>query len=88
MTPQLYLLARVQWPGAELAWAVPASAASLGRDEETEEQRGLSLHRAFMAQANGLRLSCGLPAPQTRKMASIGHSNKGGASGPRASSAG
>ena len=67
MTPQLYLLARVQWPGEEFAWAVPASAASLGRDEETEEQRGgLSLHRAFMAQPNGLRLSCGLRARQTR----------------------
>src|SRR5512143_2921237 len=36
---------------------------------------------------NGLRLSCGPPAPQTRKMASIGHSDRGGASGPTASSA-
>ena len=37
---------------------------------------------------NGLRLSCGPPAPQKRKMASIGHSDRGGASGPTASSAG
>jgi hypothetical protein len=33
---------------------------------------------------NGLRLSCGLPAPQPKKMASIGPSDRGGASGPTA----
>jgi hypothetical protein len=38
--------------------------------------------------SNGLRLSCGPPAPQTRKMASIEHPDRGGASGPTASSAG
>src|SRR5512143_3571037 len=37
---------------------------------------------------NGLRLSCGPPAPQRRKMASIGPSARRGASGPTASSAG
>src|SRR5512146_871003 len=37
---------------------------------------------------NGLRLSCGPPAPQARKMASTGLSDRGGASGPTASSAG
>src|SRR5512146_856258 len=36
---------------------------------------------------NGLRLSCGPPAPQTGKMASIERSDRGGASGPTASSA-
>jgi hypothetical protein len=36
---------------------------------------------------NGLGLSCGLPAPQRRKMASTGHSDRRGASGPTASSA-
>src|SRR5512143_3691603 len=36
---------------------------------------------------NGLRLSCGPPAPQSRKMASTGHSDRSGASGPTASSA-
>src|SRR5512146_1534581 len=36
---------------------------------------------------NGLRLSCGPPAPQSRKMAPTGHSDRGGASGPTASSA-
>ena len=39
-------------------------------------------------QPNGLRLSCGPPAPQTKKMASTGRSARGGASGPTASSAG
>ena len=36
---------------------------------------------------NGLRLSCGPPAPQRRKMASTGHTVRSGASGPTASSA-
>jgi hypothetical protein len=36
---------------------------------------------------NGLRLSCGPPATQSRKMASTGHSDRGGAGGPTASSA-
>src|SRR5512146_1896951 len=40
------------------------------------------------APPNGLRLSCGPPAPQARKMTSTGHSDRGGASGPTASSAG
>ena len=33
---------------------------------------------------NGLRLSCGPPAPQSRKMTSTEHSDRGGASGPTA----
>src|SRR5512142_3398239 len=33
---------------------------------------------------NGLRLSCGPPAPHTRRMASPGHSDRRGASGPTA----
>jgi hypothetical protein len=36
---------------------------------------------------DGLRLSCGVPAPQSRKMASIEHSDRSGASGLTASSA-
>src|SRR5512144_619626 len=41
-------------------------------------------HRVLWSaeQPNGLRLSCGPPAPLARKMASLQRSDRGGASGP------
>ena len=48
----------------------------------------IAVRLVMVVLANGLRLSCGPPAPQTRKMASIERTTRGGASGPTASSAG